>query len=158
MKISSLPINGFSIADLALLAPGPGQFLEVGGESEGRIDIDALAAYCLPAYTEIHLTPINSFTVPVGESNRLFVYPDGNAEVFFTLNHPSIPAPGTVALSWDFVYQAIGRTYPVTASTGLGDIFRIALNQQSSSLLFTKILGPSTSIGTCRGAIRFRWK
>lgn len=44
-QINALPINGFTIADLALLAPGPGQFLEVGGATEGRIDIDALAAY-----------------------------------------------------------------------------------------------------------------
>ena len=44
-QINALPINGITIADLALLAPGPGQFLEVGGATEGRIDIDALAAY-----------------------------------------------------------------------------------------------------------------
>jgi len=44
-QINALPINGITIADLALLVPGPGQFLEVGGATEGRIDIDALAAY-----------------------------------------------------------------------------------------------------------------
>lgn len=44
-QVPLISVNGFTIEDLALVAPGPGQFLEVGGATEGRIDIDALAAY-----------------------------------------------------------------------------------------------------------------
>lgn len=44
-QVPLISVNGFTIADLALVAPVPGQFLEVGGATEGRIDIDALAAY-----------------------------------------------------------------------------------------------------------------
>lgn len=112
----------------------------------------------MPAYTEIALTPINSFTAPAGESNRLFVYPDGSAELFFALSHASIPAAGTVALSWDVAYQALGQTYPVTASTGVADIFRMAITQNTSSLLFSKLSGPSSTVFFSRGSIRFRWQ
>jgi hypothetical protein len=44
--ITTLPITGFTILDLALVSPAAGQFLEVGGSSDGRVDIDALASYC----------------------------------------------------------------------------------------------------------------
>lgn len=44
--ITAFPITGYTISDLALVSPATGQFLEVGGSSDGRVDIDALAAYC----------------------------------------------------------------------------------------------------------------
>jgi hypothetical protein len=49
--ITTLPITGYTITDLALVAPAAGQFLEVGGSSDGRIDIDALATYCRTGVT-----------------------------------------------------------------------------------------------------------
>lgn len=44
--ITTLPITGYTITDLALVSPAAGQFLEVGGSSDGRVEIDALATYC----------------------------------------------------------------------------------------------------------------
>lgn len=44
-QISALPISGWSISELPLTEVSPGLFLEVGGATEGRITIEALAAY-----------------------------------------------------------------------------------------------------------------
>jgi len=106
-QINSLPINGFTIADLSLLAPGPGQFLEVGGGTEGRIDIDALAAYCkIGVQQEIQV---------IENSNGTAIrFPVSGIQIC-TWNED---IPRTTITSWGFLFRSeiIPATFPAVFS------------------------------------------
>jgi hypothetical protein len=146
-QINALPINGFTIADLALLAPGPGQFLEVGGATEGRIDIDALAAYArLGAGAEAEI---------ITNANGTAIRFPGIGIQICTWNEAT---PRTTSTNWGFLFisGAITATFPAAFSEPpmvLGAPLSLSVDGNTGAWI--SAINPTTSSVTLVGVSGF---